>query len=125
MPKKAKELSAIEVKRLTSAGFHAVGGVAGLYLDVNKRSGRSWTLRTTIGGRRRDVRLGDYPDVPLADAREKARQMKAAISGGADPIAERRAARAAAIAEHKAALTFEKAVDDYLSSGKLDGRVLK
>ena len=34
MPKKAKDLSALEVSRLTAPGHHAVGGVAGLYLYV-------------------------------------------------------------------------------------------
>jgi hypothetical protein len=36
MPKIAKELSALEVKRLTKPGWHAVGGVAGLLLQVKK-----------------------------------------------------------------------------------------
>ena len=36
MPKKAKELSAIEVKRLVAPGFFAVGGVPGLHLRVNE-----------------------------------------------------------------------------------------
>ena len=35
MPKKAKELSALEVSRLKKPENHAVGGVSGLYLYVN------------------------------------------------------------------------------------------
>ncbi|MEQ6916377.1 hypothetical protein [Halomonas aquatica] len=36
MPKKAHPLSALEVKRLTTPGFHAIGDVAGLLLRVDK-----------------------------------------------------------------------------------------
>jgi hypothetical protein len=48
MPRVAKELSAIEVKRLTQQGMHAVGGVAGLYLQVKSPNARSWILRTRV-----------------------------------------------------------------------------
>lgn len=41
MPKIAKELSAIEVKRLNSAGLYAVGGVSGLLLQVAPSGARS------------------------------------------------------------------------------------
>ena len=55
MPKRAKELSALEVSRLTTPGNHAVGGVAGLYLYVNDAQGRSWVLRTMIAGKRKHL----------------------------------------------------------------------
>ena len=34
MPKKAKELTVLAVKKLAKPGLHAVGGVAGLLLQV-------------------------------------------------------------------------------------------
>jgi len=66
MPKKGIELSAIQVKRLDKPGMHAVGGVAGLLLQVSKSGARSWILRATVGSRRRDIGLGGFPDVTLA-----------------------------------------------------------
>ena len=54
MPRVAKELSAIEVKRLTKPGMQAVGGVAGLYLQVTSPNARSWILRTRVADKRRD-----------------------------------------------------------------------
>jgi integrase len=92
MPKKAKELSALEVKRIESEGMHAVGGVAGLYLNIQGKA-MSWILRCTVGGKRRDIGLGGFPDVPLAAARDAARELKAQISNGVDVIAERRRRR--------------------------------
>ncbi len=74
MPKKAPELSALAVKRLTHPGHdnnatYAVGGVSGLLLQITPTGARSWLLRTTIGARRRHVGLGSYPEVSLAEAR--------------------------------------------------------
>lgn len=76
MPRKAAELTAIGVKRLTSPGFYAVGGVAGLHLQVKNSGARSWILRAKIRDKRRDIGLGGYPDVTLASAREYARDAR-------------------------------------------------
>ena len=122
MPRKAAELSALQVKRLIAKpGFHSVGGVSGLYLAVNQSSGSSWILRTVVGAKRKDIGLGGYPDVSLLGARDVARQAKAKIVEGIDPVAEKKAARAALIIQQKSGMTFEAAVTDYLGSNKLDG----
>jgi hypothetical protein len=89
MPRKAKELTAIEVRNLTAPGLHFVGGVAGLALQVNDNGARSWILRVQIGTKRRDMGLGGFPDVPLAQAREDARSARAKIKAGVDPIGKR------------------------------------
>ena len=109
MPKKALELSAVQVKRLTKQGLHAVGGVAGLQLQVKQTGARSWILRTQVGARRRDIGLGGYPDVPLATARERAREAREQIRQGIDPVEARQATRAALIAEQAKKLTFSEA----------------
>lgn len=110
MPKRAKELSATEVKRLAGKpGLHAVGGVSGLHLQVSSKDARSWVLRTLIGSKRRDMGLGGYPDVSLAQARERARQYKEQIRQGTDPIAEKRAARVALMAAQAKEMTFSEA----------------
>jgi len=61
MPKKAKELSAIDVKRLIKPGRHAVGVIPGLLLVVKNTGARSWVLRVIIGKKRRNIGLGGYP----------------------------------------------------------------
>lgn len=109
MPKKAQELSAVQVKRLTKLGLHAVGGVAGLQLQVKQTGARSWILRAQIGTRRRDIGLGGFPDVSLAAARDRARDARDQIRQGIDPIEARKAARVALIADQALQLTFAEA----------------
>lgn len=116
MPKVARELSALEVKRIESPGMHAVGGVAGLYLQVVPSGGRTWILRCLIGGKRREMGLGGFPSVTLALAREKARVARQTIDEGRDPIIEREAARGALAAKRDAVITFEKAADLLIAS---------
>lgn len=120
MPRVAKELSALEVKRLqnTAAGrnaLYAVGGVAGLMLQITPKGGRSWLLRVSVGGRRREIGLGSYPELPLAEARARARETKDKIRNGIDPVEERKSARASLVAARRMGLTFEEATDRYLA----------
>lgn len=120
MPKRAKELSALEVRNLKHPGGQgnvtvAVGGVSGLLLQITPNDARSWLLRAVVGTRRREIGLGAFPDVPLASARDKAREARDMIARGLDPIEAKKAARAAlSVAQHRG-LTFRKAVDRYLA----------
>lgn len=125
MARKAKEVSALEInrsKKLRSPGLHAVGGVSGLYLQVLDSGHRSWILRATIGGKRRDMGLGGYPDVPLQLAREKARDARLKIEQGVDPIVERREARSALQAASAAARTFKECAVAFLDSKSAEWR---
>ncbi|MBP3985763.1 integrase arm-type DNA-binding domain-containing protein [Pseudoxanthomonas helianthi] len=92
MPKKTKEIAAAQLPRLP-VGMHAAGGATGLYLRVAPSGARNWILRVTVGNRRRDMGLGGWPDVPLAEARDRARQARRKIEEGIDPIEARRAAK--------------------------------
>ncbi|WP_167620080.1 site-specific integrase [Paracoccus ravus] len=119
MPKMVPELAPIEVKRLSHPGegrsnaMFAVGGVTGLYLQITPTGARSWILRTTIGGKRRDLGLGSYPDVGVGQARERAREAKDQVWRGIDPIEERKAARAALAAAQRRGMTFKDAFEKY------------
>jgi integrase len=116
MARKAKELSALVISRLVAPGNHAVGGVAGLYLYINETGARSWVLRTVVGGKRRHMGLGGFPDVPLARAREKARDAREEISKGIDPIAQRKAAISLLRSQQATEKTFEQAAKGYLEA---------
>lgn len=71
--------------------------------------GGKWMFRYSISGRRRDMGLGNWPSVSLAEARRERDKWAAVIRSGRDPISEREAQRV----EAKAALdrvdpTFEE-----------------
>ena len=118
MPRRRAALSAIAVKQLKEPGLHAVGGSDGLYLSISKQSSRSWILRVMIGGKRRDMGLGSYPEVTLADARRDALAARERIRAGVDPIEERRA-RAEEAATDAARMTLAEAYERYLTTKKL------
>jgi integrase len=125
MARKANEMGALAVSRLTAPGMHYVGGVAGLALQVLPTGGRTWILRATIAGKRRDMGLGGYPDVTLAGAREAARIARDKIRNGVDPIAERKAAQIALRANPGKEMTFKAAALAYIAAHEAGWRNAK
>lgn len=83
-------LTAQQVKHLAKPGRHHDG--RGLYLNVTAKGSRSWVQRIVVDGRRRDIGLGGYPAVSLAQARRRAEANRSAVADGRDPIAEKRRA---------------------------------
>jgi len=116
MARKAKELSPLSVGRLTQPGHHAVGGVAGLYLYVVESGSRSWVLRVMVGSKRRHIGLGGFPDVPLAQAKERARKARDDIAQGIDPIERKREAASQLRAQQATAITFKAAAETYVTA---------
>ena len=125
MPKVRNPVSALEVSRFDRPGMHAVGGVAGLHLQITSQGGRSWVLRVTVGAKRRDLGLGGYPSVTLAQAREKARATREQIAKGIDPVLEKQATKARLVAAQAATLTFDEAVKQFMRAkvGELSARI--
>ena len=82
MPRKASPMSALAVSRLKAPGLHFVGTVDGLALQITSTKARSWVLRATIGGKKRDMGLGGFPDVTLAGAHEAARAARVKLKQG-------------------------------------------
>lgn len=84
------------------------GGVKGLRLHPHKTiKGRgAWKLRFTspITTKRRDLGLGTYPEVSIADARDAANAAHRLIAAGKDPIDERQIS-----AEIATPLSFQQA----------------
>ena len=110
MPKKAKELSALDIKRLTKPGRHAVGLIPGLLLYVKENTGaKCWIFRTMVGNKRRNIGLGGYPEVSLSMARVKAREMKNLIQQGIDPVEHKKAIRQALINDQNGRMNFKEA----------------
>lgn len=133
MPARAKELTPAQIRALQHPGGDrpfkvAVGGVSGLLIQIQASGAKSWVLRTRYGqwaetrlrdgtlqrGRKkREMGLGAYPDVLPGDARQKARELRAKLEAGIDPIAERKEAQMALQAAQARTLTFAEAFEKW------------
>lgn len=80
------KLTALSVKG-AKAGRHGDG--AGLYLLAKPSGAKSWLLRIQQDGRRRDIGLGSIAALSLAEARERAAELRKHVLNGRDPIVER------------------------------------
>lgn len=125
MPRKAKQLTAIALSKLTARGFYFVGGVDGLALSVSSTGARNWILRVRIAGKRCDVGLGAFPEVSLATAREKAIFSRQQIRDGINPIAAKREAKAALMAAQASFITFEDAAAQYIAAHERSWKNIK
>ena len=81
------------IENLRDKGRYADGLVSGLNLLAKVKAdgslSKSWVQRIQVDGKRRDLGLGRYPDVGLADARERARENRQRVSRGESPISGR------------------------------------
>jgi integrase len=125
---RAGKLSAIEVAKAKGPAVLHDGG--GLYLrsaaapkrfandDKPPAGTKAWVFRYQIDGKRRDRGPGSYPDVSLADAREKAAALRRQCQDRVDPIAARDATRQAERLEAAKGRTFRACADDFIAKNK-------
>lgn len=101
-----KKLTALVVKAaLANPGTYQDGD--GLFLKVDKRGGASWLLRMQRDGKRQDIGLGSAKLLPLAEAREKANELRKAVKiEGRDVLAERKDEAAAKVTFREAARQY-------------------
>lgn len=78
-----------------ATGKHADGG--GLWFHKREDGGAQWFLRYTIYGQRREMGLGAFPAVSLAEARRKAEDARAKVRDSIDPIKDRERQRREAV----------------------------
>lgn len=57
----------------------------GLYLEVMPTGARYWRLKYRFHGKEKRLALGVYPDISLAEAREKREQARKLLANGTDP----------------------------------------
>ena len=126
MPKIANPLNDLQVRRITRVGWHAVGGVAGLLLQVRKpaKEGaqipRSWILRIKVGDERQPVGLGSYPQVSLAEAREQAKKLVVEAKLGVNLKAKKRNERSALLSAASKNKTFRECAIAYMEAHASD-----
>lgn len=125
MPKIAKQLSKLEVDKLSSTGRHAIGGVAGLYLEIKPSGSKSWILSIKIADKRRYIGLGSHQSVTLKEAREKAQEYRKLVENGVDPILEKNKLSLELSAKQKKALIFKMCAEKYIAIKSYEWRNLK
>ena len=84
----------------------------GLHLLVTPTGGKLWRWKYRFDGAEKLMALGRYPEVVLADARERRDAARKRLANGIDPMAERKAKKTAVLVatEH----TFEKIAEQWL-----------
>ena len=122
-------------QRLTDASLRALrpgdtqtdywcSTLAGFGLRVSPGGRKTFMVRYRIAGRYRRVKLGVYPQLPLAEARRRARQVVGEVAGAGDPAQARREARHAPTFEQLATLYLDKHARVRKRSWKEDRRAI-
>ena len=77
----------------------------GMYLEISPTGGKWWRFKYRIDGKEKRISLGVYPDVGLADARDKREAARKLVAAGIDPTEHRKAEKVAL--EESTENTFE------------------
>ena len=79
------------VNKIAKPGRYGDG--AGLYLVVSRSGTKAWGFRYMLRGRPHELGLGSSNTFTLAEARERARNLRQQLADGVDPLASRAAAK--------------------------------
>lgn len=106
------KLSAAEIKAATFKGraFKLADG-GGLTLLVDA-TGKHWRFRYRYGGKERMISFGSVGDVSLAEARDQRKEARDLLRDGIDPVAHKRAHKAAQAAQEA---TLQKVAQEWLA----------
>lgn len=117
MTRGVEKLKALQVGRLSKKpGLYNDG--AGLCLRVTPPSACSWVLRYMMDRKAREMGLGRYPDISLAEARLMAAEARKLKAMGIDPIANREAVRTQGRLEAARSVTFRYCAESYIAAQK-------
>ncbi len=99
-------LTQMQAEKARHKGVYPDG--AGLYLNVTIGGSKSWLYRYMLAGKAHWMGLGSYPDVSLAEAREKATECRKMVRQGIDPLSEKRQQTSAIRASIAKSILFSK-----------------
>jgi integrase len=91
----------------------------GLYLLVRPNGSRLWRFAYRLGGKQKQIALGAYPEVTLADARDRRETARKLLASGKDPSVERRLEK---IAKAAGGSTFLEVAEEFLGKQRREGR---
>jgi integrase len=101
MPSRAFTAASVERTKPPAKGQvdHFDKGFPGLALRVSYGGGKTWTYFYRAAGRLRRLKLGTYPGMTLAEAREAWRAARKETAAGRDPAAQRPSLAVATVAQ--------------------------
>lgn len=114
MARGSNKLTAMLVQKIKEPGRYGDGG--GLYLQVGKFGGKSWLFRYTRLGKAREMGLGALSTISLAEARERAGDVRKILASGQDPLKLREAEVAKTQAEEAKSKTFSECATAYIEA---------
>ena len=91
----------------------------GLYLIIQPNGSKLWRFKYRFLDKQKNLHLGGWPTISLADARVRRDEAKKKIAEGIDPALEKKRARIAA--KYAAANTFEAVAAEWLVKCERDG----
>lgn len=100
MPKRIVPLSDLQIGKAKPQSKEVKlfdGG--GLFLLVTPTGGKLWRLKYKFQGKEKQLALGSYPEITLADARQRREDARRFLANGVDPGAVKKAQKAAIVAE--------------------------
>ncbi|MDB5788211.1 site-specific integrase [Caballeronia mineralivorans] len=87
----------------------------GLHLQITPAGTASWVYRYQLHNRSREMGLGGFAAVTLADARAKAAEAARLKAAGIDPLGQKQHARKTAQREAERRLSFAAAAENYIA----------
>ncbi|USO05675.1 MAG: integrase arm-type DNA-binding domain-containing protein [Rhodospirillales bacterium] len=90
----------------------------GLFLELHKNGSKYWRYKYRHLGKEKLMSLGVYPEITLAEAREKHRVAHKLVAEGEDPVQLKR--EATAHKKYEQGNTFEKIARDWLEYKKTE-----
>jgi Arm DNA-binding domain len=91
----------------------------GLYLLVCKNGSKLWRFAHRFGGKQKRIPLGAYPEVTLADARDRRDAARKLVANGKDPSVERRLEK---IAKPAGGNSFREVAEEFLAKQRREER---
>lgn len=120
MARQISKLTALTASRIKAKGLYSDGN--NLYLQVSSSGAKSWLFRFMLNGKSREMGLGAYNAVSLAEARERASEARRLLSLGRDPIAVRNDQKAKVKLEEERARTFKQCAEAYIEAHRAGWR---
>ena len=123
MKRQMLRLSVREVTTKKLPGYYPDGG--GLYLQVSASGSKSWIFRFALQGKERQMGLGPFHTVTLADARIAAAECRKLLLRQTDPIEARDAGNARKALEAAKSISFSKCATAYIRAHRSDWKNAK